>query len=67
MWLKNNIRELLAAVFGIAFIVFTGLRIIPTEAFVGVAVAIVMWYFEEKSKENLRKEIDKLKGEQHHG
>lgn len=63
MWFKNNVRELLAAVFGVAFITFTGMRVIPPEAFVGVAVAVVMYYFEEKSKDKLRQEIKKLKGE----
>lgn len=63
MWLKNNVRELLAAMFGAAFITFTGMRVIPPEAFVGVAVAVVMYYFEEKSKGSLRREIKKLKGE----
>jgi len=65
MWLKNNIRELLAAMFAAAFITFTGMRVIPPEAFVGVAVAVVMWYFEEKSKDRLIQEIERLKGERH--
>jgi len=62
MWFKNGIRDLLAAMFGAAFITFTGMGIIPPEAFVGVAVAVVMYYFEEKSKDSLRQEIKKLKG-----
>lgn len=63
MWLKNNVKELIAAMFGAAFITFTGMGIIPPEAFVGVAVAVVMYYFEERSKDKLRQEIKKLKGE----
>lgn len=62
MWLKNNIKELIAAMFGAAFIAFTGAGVIPPEAFVGVAVAVVMYYFEEKSKDELRQEIKKLRG-----
>lgn len=67
MWLKNNVRELLAAMFAAAFIIFTGMKLIPPEAFVGVAVAVVMWYFEEKSKQSLRDEIMRLRGEKKHG
>lgn len=63
MWLKNNVRELISAMFAAAFITFTGMQIIPIEAFVGVAVAVVMWYFEEKSKDRLREELKQLKGQ----
>jgi len=65
MWLKNNIKELIAAMFTAAFITFTGMQVIPSEAFVGVAVAVVMYYFEERSKDKLRQEITRLKGGQH--
>jgi len=65
MWLKDCVRELLAAMFGAAFITFTGMGIIPSEAFVGVAVAVVMYYFEERSKDKLRQEITRLKESQH--
>lgn len=62
MWLKNNVRELLAIMFGGAFIVFTAMETIPPEAFVGVAVAVVMYYFEERSKDRLREELKQLRG-----
>jgi len=61
MWLKDNIKELLAGIFGVAFIVFTGMELVPTEAFVGVSVGIVMYYFEERSKTNLLREIKQLR------
>lgn len=64
MWLKNNVKELIAAMFGAAFITFTGMKIIPPEAFVGVAVAVVMYYFEERSKDKLRQELKQPKGKQ---
>jgi len=65
MWLKNNIKELIAAMFAAAFITFTGMEVIPPEAFVGVAAAVVMYYFEERSKDKLRQKIKKLKEDQH--
>lgn len=62
MWLKECIRELIAAMFTAAFITFTGMGLIPVEAFIGVAAATIMYYFEEKSKERLRDEIRRLQG-----
>jgi len=61
MWLKDCVKELLAAMLTAAFIIFTGMGIIPPEAFVGVAVAVIMYYFEERSKESLKREIATLK------
>lgn len=56
------IKETLAAMFAAAFIAFTGMGLVPPEAFVGVAVAVVMHYFKEKEKDDLRAEITRLKG-----
>ena len=60
MWLKNNIKEILSSIFGVAFIVFTAMKMVPIEAFIGVAVAVVMYYFEEKSKDALKGKIAAL-------
>jgi uncharacterized membrane protein YjjB (DUF3815 family) len=62
MWLKDNVRELIAAMFTVAFVVFTGMKYIPIEAFTGVAGVVVTYYFEEKSKESLKKQVKRLKG-----
>lgn len=61
MWLKENVKELIAAMLTAAFVAFTGMGIVPPEAFVGVAVAVVMYYFEERSKDSLKREITMLK------
>jgi hypothetical protein len=61
MWLIEHIRELIAAMFAAAFIVFTGMRMIPIEVFIGVASAVITYYFQEKSKDSLKHEIAMLK------
>jgi len=63
MWLKDLVKELIAAMFAAAFITFTGMGLIPIEAFVGVAAGIVTYFYQEKSKDKLRQEIRTLRGE----
>jgi len=63
MWIKGYIKELLAAMFAAAFIVFTGMGLVPPEAFVGVATAAITYYFEEKSKESLVREVKDLRAQ----
>lgn len=63
MWFKDNVREVLSIIFGVAFIVFTGMGLIPPEAFVGVAIALVTYFFEEKSKDSLKRRIVMLEGQ----
>jgi len=62
MWLKNNIKELIAAMMAAAFIVFTGLRWVPIEVFIGVAAAAVTYYFQERSKDSLKRRVAMLEG-----
>ena len=61
MWLKENIKELLTILFGLAFIIFTATGIIPIDVFTPIAIALVMFFFEEKSKDKLKAEIAQLK------
>ena len=54
--IKELTRPILSWIFAIAFCVFTGMRIIPPEAFIAAASAIIMYWFSERSKE---KEYDR--------
>lgn len=62
MWFKDAIKEILAVALTAAFITFTGMGLISIEVFVGIAVATITYIIEEKSKENLKREITMLKG-----
>ena len=61
MWLKDNVKELIAVIIIIAFVAFTALKMVPIDVFIGVASVIVTFFFEERSKDSLKRELAMLK------
>jgi len=60
MNLKGLTRPILSWIFGVAFCVFTGMRIVPPEAFVGVATACIIWWFKSRDEEKLQDRLKEL-------
>ena len=58
--LKELTRPVLSWMFGLAFCIFTGMRIIPAEAFVGVATACIIWWFKSRDEEKQQVQIKEL-------
>ena len=58
--IKELTQPILSWLFGIAFIVGFFLGKIPSEAFVGVAVTVVLYWFKTKDEEKLHKRIREL-------
>jgi len=51
MKVKELVRPILAIIFSVAFCIFTGMGMIPIEAFIATASMIIVYYFGERAKE----------------
>ena len=59
--IKELTRPILSWMFGIAFIIFTGMKIIPVEVFIAAASIIITYWFSERSKEKEYERYTKYK------
>ena len=63
MWLQHNTKELISLVITSAFIYFVATGLVPAAVFIGVAPAVVTYYFQERSKDDLKHRIVVLEEE----
>ena len=53
------VRPIVTILFAVSIIYFTGIKIVPVEAFVVIATGAIIWWYKDHEAEKVRKELER--------